>query len=110
MPYRSEIELTNLEALVLQLTQDDVWSLSRAIEKELFQCISNLQARAEQAVSDLKKGDKTISRANVFTDWAKEFCAQLSIYVAEEKLVWVAKGRQPQNSPRAQMSQVQEVS
>ena len=94
----------------LKLAPDDVWSLKHEIEKEIFRAISNLQTRAEQAVSDLKKGDKTISRENVFTDWAKEFCAQMSIYVAEEKLVWVAKGRQPQNSPRAQMSQVQEVS
>ena len=93
-----------------QLAPEVVISLRNKTGKEIFEALSNLETRANQAVSDLKKGDKKISRANVFTDWAKEFCAQLSIYVAEEKLVWVAKGRQPQDSPRAQMTQVQEVS
>jgi hypothetical protein len=63
----------------LQLAPDDVWSLSREIEKEIFRALSNLITRAEQVESDLKKGDKTISRANVFTEWAKELCAQISI-------------------------------
>ena len=78
-----------------QLAPEFVTSLRHKIGKEIFEALSNLEIRANQAVSDLKKGDKTISRENVFTDWAKEFCAQMSIYVAEEKLVWVAKGSQP---------------
>ena len=90
----------------LQLTPDDVWSLSREIDKELFQCMSRQQARAAQAVSDLKKGDATISLANVFSDWAKESCAQISTRVADEKLVWVAKGSQPQDDLKAQISEV----
>ena len=61
------------------MAPDDDWSLKHEIEKEIFRAISNLQTRAEQAVSDLKKGDKTISRAYVFTEWAKELCAQISI-------------------------------
>ena len=85
----------------LQLTPDDVWSLSREIEKEMFQAIAKLQGRAVQAVQDLGKGDATISHANVFTDWAKESCAQISTQVVYEKLVWVAKGSQQQDDLRA---------
>ncbi len=46
----------------------------------------------------------------MFTDWAKESCAQISTQVADEKLVWVAKGSQPQDDFRAQMSQVSDGS
>jgi hypothetical protein len=59
--------------------------------------MAKLQARTVHVVSELKKGDATISRANVFTDWAKESCAQISIQVVNEKLVWVAKSSQPQD-------------
>jgi hypothetical protein len=72
----------------------------------MFQAMTKLQARTVQVVSDLKKGDATISRSNVFTDWAKESCAQISTQVADEKLVWVAKGSQPQDDLLAEMSQV----
>ncbi len=72
----------------------------------MFQAMAKLQARTVQVVSDLGKGDATISRANIFTDWAKESCAQISTHVADEKLVWVAKGSQPQDDLKAQMSQV----
>jgi hypothetical protein len=37
----------------------------------MFQAMAKLQARTVQVVSDLKKGDATIGRANVFTDWVK---------------------------------------
>ncbi len=94
----------------LQLTPDDVWLLSRAIEKEMFQCIAKLQERAVQVVTDLKRGDTTVSRANVFSDWAKESCTQISTNVPDFKLVWVAKDSQPQDSSRALMSQVPEGS
>ncbi len=63
----------------------------------MFQAMAKLQARTVHVVSELKKGDATISRANVFTDWAKESCAQISTQVVDEKLVWVAKGSQPQD-------------
>ena len=62
----------------LQLTPDDVWTESQKLEENLFQAMAKLQARTEHVVSELKKGDAKISRANVFTDWAKESCAQIS--------------------------------
>jgi hypothetical protein len=68
--------------------------------------MAKLQARTVYVVSELKKGDATISRTNVFTNWAKESCAEISTQVADENLVWVAKNSQPQNDLRAQMSQV----
>ena len=46
----------------------------------------------------------------MFTDWAKESCAKISTQVAGEKLVWVAKGSQPQDDLRAQISQVSDGS
>ncbi len=63
-----------------------------------------------QAVSDLGKGNATISCANVFTDWAKESFAKISTQLVDEKLVWVAKGSQPQDDLRAQISQVSDGS
>ena len=94
----------------LQLTPDDVWSLSREIEEYMLQAMVKLKARTVQVVSDLKKGDATISRSNVFTDWAKDSCAQISTQVVDEKLVWVAKASQPQDDLKAQMSQVSDGS
>ncbi len=72
----------------------------------MFQAMAKLHARTLQVVSDLKKGDSTINRNNIFTGWIKELCNQISAQVADEKLVWVAKGNQPQDELRAQMSQV----
>ncbi len=76
----------------------------------MFQAMAKLQARTDHVVSELKKGDAKISRANVFTDWGKELCAQISTQVFDEKLVWVAKGSQPQDELRAKMTQVSDCS
>ena len=70
----------------------------------MFQAMAKLQSRTVQVVSDLKKGDATISRTNVFTNWAKESCTQIGTKIAYEKLVWIAKGSKPQMTQRDQMS------
>jgi hypothetical protein len=91
---------------MLQLTPDDVWSLSHKIEEVMFQEMAKLKARTEQVVSDLKKGDAAVNRSNVFNEWAKELCKKISVYVADDKLVWVGKDSEPQDISRASMKQV----